>query len=361
MLLLAAKLLIVGSIRSQAPLAPLDINLWNSIKPSICYLQSGKLNVGAGAFVTVDGYFVTHQISASQSSTSVVTSTGQTLNCEFVVRDAASQLTLYKTEKPPVGVKIVQIADANDGGSGAVIAVLANGPVRAEITKSQLVGVDKRTRRTVPMNEVRIEEGMVPVGGALIFSGKGRLVGAIAATLLKDSAERQPVAQDQAQDQARSKEFLNSARLVQRGGTGTPLGPQDLAIAYTPTWEVTTKAINGFVLNKKQAEYGFLGIRIVGEKDGRGVRVVEVDKASGADLTGIQVDDVIESIHGLPTRNPVEFCRVTYRLIPNSNVEIKFRRGSIIFSQKVFVGTQPEQLAESQQFAIASSFDLEIR
>jgi S1-C subfamily serine protease len=137
------------------------------------------------------------------------------------------------------------------------------------------------------------------------------------------------------------------------------MGPQGLVVAYSPTWEVTNKALVGFLTPEKKAQYGLLGVYIVDNQFG-GVEIQSVTKDSGADSAGLEVGDVIIDISGVMIRNQIDFSRATYRMIPGTTILIKVRRKVEILTVLVTVGTQHAQIDGHQQSSTELSDSLEI-
>ncbi len=345
MLLSAANLAFALGVRTQFT-GPEVVTI-NNLRPALAYIKLGALNSGAAAFITKDGYAITHQLSLGSGAKELVTGNGEKLSFTTVHKDTPSQLVLIKTTKAPNKVDTVTWADDTDGGRGMILAVLPTGTVRAEITSSERIGVDDRSRRAVPMNEVRIEQTPAAIGGALLFSGKGRLIGSIAATL----AVTQGVVAQENNRQAGLQNNSGSGNLGVRSATAP--GPAGLIVGYTPTWEVTKRALAGFLTPGHKAPTALLGVLIVNSLGGVSVQQVDVD--SPAANAGILVGDVISDIGGKKIRDQIDFARMTYDFRPGDKVAVQLQRGNQKLTLEAILGAQTTQLAEHRPTSIEAT------
>lgn len=342
MLLSAANLAFALGVRTQFT-GPEVVTI-NNLRPALAYVKHGALTAGAAAFITKDGYAITHQLTLGSGAKELVTVTGERLPFIVVHKDTPSQLVLIKTSTVPAKVDTVSWADDTDGGRGMILAVLPSGTVRAEITSSERIGVDDRSRRAVPMNEVRIEQTPVAIGGALLFSGRGRLIGSIAATLAVAPG---------AAEQNRVGTQSNGLQASINAKSTATLGPTGLVVGYTPTWEVTKRAIAGFLTPSHKAPTAMLGVIIVNSLGGVSVQQVDVD--SPAAKAGIQVGDVISDIGGKKIRDQIDFARMTYDFQPGDKVSVLVQRGNDKLTLEAVLGAQPTQLAERRQASIEAT------
>lgn len=342
MLLSAVNFALAVSLRAQFTAA--EQATINKIKPAIGFVRQGARQVGVVAFISRDGYAITHQLSLPAGSTEIVTDSGEKLPFEFVYKDTPSQLCLVKTRTAPKNVGIVSYAEAPDGGKGMVLAYLPSGPVRGEITSVERIGVDERTRRSVPMNEVRVEQPTVAIGGALLFSGRGRLIGAIAATLaVSISQNKENAINSRQNDLSQNQNQIPRGFPLQANPGGPPtianLGPQGMVIGYSPTWEVTRRALSGFLTPEHKAPVALLGVLVVPAVGG--VQVQEVEKDSPAAKAGIKVGDVIVEIDTKVIRDHIDFARCTYDFKPEQKVEVVIVRGSQKLTLEATLGINP--------------------
>lgn len=350
MLLLAAKIGILASTHGQ--LSAVESATWQKLRTSIGVLARNGVAVGPAVFISADGYAVANTLVIQKGVTDLVTETGLSYKIKIEATDSASQLTLVKTTNRPAGITFVRAADRSDGEKGNILAVLPHQVLRAELTGAEKIGVDQKSKRTFPVQEIRVEQPALQMGGALLFSQSGNLIGGLFAALAQEVPNNQQRFDLQGAAQS-SKQVTTNAG--QQQFTSRTLGPRGLVVAYSPTWEVTNKALLGFLTPEKKASYGLLGVFISESKFG-GVEIQSITKDSGAELAGLEVGDAIVDISGVMIRNQIDFSRATYRLIPGTTIPIQVRRKAELLTIMVTVGSQHAQ-ADGHQKSSTVQFD----
>lgn len=318
-----------------------EVSIWDSVKPSIVYLKKAGQVVGAGAFISEDGYIVAHQLTTTKQPDEGESTDGRRFGLQFVTRDAPSQLDLLRVKGKMSGFRPVATATSKDLIGGTVLAVLSSTPTQVELTSGEKWGVDAKTKRGVPMQAVRCEQASSIMGGALLFSSNGKLIGSIAATLAESGATQMKTNDLVTRAQSQNQGFSNF-------GQSRNYGPQGLVVAYTPTWEVTAKAISGFLSPNHVAEYGVIGIYATEVAGQNGVKVTNLVPASNAMLAGIMPGDVILQIDETKIKGQVDFFRAIYRLVPGSQVTVQLMRGFEIKTLTVKVGRQMNTAASRE-------------
>jgi S1-C subfamily serine protease len=319
-------------------------------------MRSAGVSVGAAAFIDKEGYAITHQLTIARNPNDLQTSKGEVFRYKVIQRDTPSQLVLIKTDRKPISISTLEAATTADSNETFAFAVFAHGPAKAELTNAGTIGVDESSRRSVPMAVVRTEQSISPIGGGLLINQRGHIMGAFAATLATSQAARnqstatptgkapnQKAAPGGVKGGAQSGlpngSQANFAPNLQRTQSDSNLGPQGMIIGYSPTWEVMAKAISGFKSPEHKAAQGLLGVFVVDSPEG-GLYVKEFFPNSPAQEAGLEVGDIITQIGDRKMKSQMDFARVTYRLIPNSNIVITVRRGDLIRNFLVKVGVQ---------------------
>jgi S1-C subfamily serine protease len=349
MLLLAAKIGILASAGGQ--LSAAENATWQKLRTSVGVLARNGVAVGPAVFISADGYAVANTLVIQKGVTDLVTETGLSYKVKIEATDSASQLTLVKTTIRPSGITFVRAADRTDGEKGNILAVLPHQVLRAELTGAEKIGVDQKSKRTFPVQEIRVEQPALQMGGALLFSQSGNLIGGLFAALAQEPSNQQSFdLQGAAQSSKQVASNNGQQQLANRY-----LGPRGLVVGYSPTWEVTNKALVGFLTPEKKASYGLLGVFISDSKFG-GVEIQSITKDSGAELAGLEVGDAIVDISGVMIRNQIDFSRATYRLIPGTTIPIQVRRKVELLTILVTVGSQ-HALADGHLKSSTVQFD----
>lgn len=274
-----------------------------------------------------------------------------------VSRDAPSQLALIKAESGYEKMTPVKAPPVGLASGRGLLAVLSTGPIRAELTSSQKIGVLSSSRRLVPLNEIRFEAPGGPLGNALVFTREGNFVGAIYATLNAPANQNgfgsqsgqagqggiMPIAQGPSQD-ACPRETQNGlptqkgivpSEITQNQKYG--LGPLSLVVAYTPSAEITAKAFSGFLSEDKTPKYAALGV-MCKDAIGGGALVQSIDAGSAAAKAGMLANDVIESMGGFPVKNQIDFAKLLYKQEPGQKLAIRVRRVGVIHNFEATLG-----------------------
>lgn len=209
-----------------------------------------------------------------------------------------------------------------------VLAVLPNGPIRAELISANRFGVVQPYRRALPLCELRLEGATPAMGGALVFSEEGDLVGSMSATLGRQgedfgapSGGAQPV-QSLSSDLTVKKLLLpKSPRIL-----GLPYGPDRLTVAYAVGPEAIKRVIEGFRSPSHEVLHPSLGVFCQDSSNG-GALVISVSNGSPADAAGIRPGDIIQEIDGLAVSSQVDFARAMFGQRVGSSIPVRIKRG----------------------------------
>ncbi len=317
-----------------------EVAMWQHLRTSIAVLVRKGAPIGTAAFISADGYAVANTLIIQKGATELITEAGLTYKIHVESSDSISQLTLIKTTTQPAGITIVRPAEKSDLEAGTVYAILPNKVLRGDLTGSEKLFIDQKTKRTFPIQEIRVEQPALQMGGSLLFSQNGRLIGGLFAALAQESTYN-----------AAPPAVADLAQTVQKSAQGTAqqnqslrnFGPQGMIVGYSPTWEVTSKAIAGFLTPERKAQYGLLGVFITDNKFG-GVEIQSLTKDGSADNAGLEVGDVILEINRDKIRKQIDFSRATYKLVPGTTIPIQVRRKAEILTILVTVGVQHAQV-----------------
>ena len=337
MLLLAAKFGLLTLVNRQE--ASGELAMWRRLRTSVATLVRKGAPVGTAAFISADGYAVANSLIIQKGATELITDSGLTYKIRVVSTDSISQLTLIKTTTQPAGITFVRPAEKSDGEKGTVYAIMPNKVLKGDLTGTEKIGIDQKTKRTFPIQEIRVEQPALQMGGALLFSQNGRLIGGLFAALAQESTytAAPPSVADLAQNAQKAAQGT-----VQQNQNLRNFGPQGMVVGYSPTWEVTSKAIAGFLTPERKAQYGLLGVFIIDNKFG-GVEIQSLTKDGSADLAGLEVGDVIIDINRDKIRKQIDFSRAIYKLVPGTTIPIQVRRKAEILTILVTIGYQQAQ------------------
>jgi S1-C subfamily serine protease len=299
-------------------LSPQERQIWRRMEPAIVTILQGGKALGPAALIDRSGLFVAHRSAVTGEQVSARMSDGHTVQLKVCGGDDLTQLVLLQAAKwePSKAQPFTAPVVSSRPNNGMLLAVLASGPIRAELVAGGRYGVMKPSRRLVPLSEFRFEAPAEEVGTALVFAESGRLLGALSATLSASDANVGP-----------------------RGGAGNLLdtsdrvvfsnqkyGPSRLTVAYTAGEQVMKRVLDGFRSESHQVIYPTLGVMCVDSIDG-GAIVNQVVKGSPAAEVGFRIGDIILDIGGHQIRNQVDFARVMLDQEVGQKVTIRIKRG----------------------------------
>jgi S1-C subfamily serine protease len=299
-----------------------ELSVWHQVQPSILALSRSGVPCGAAACIDPSGLFIAHQNSFVSGSVVAMTMDGRQVQFRLVYTDRATGLTLM-TALAPEGVSFAPVHVTSDEHPerGILLAVLASGPVRADITRSNIVATSALAHnQSVLVDEVQFDAPVQLMSGALIFDGAGSLVGILGANLPHVGGSGVPryAPVGSVQSVPTQGRGNGGGQGQGQGGAGAAkafglIGPSGLTVAYSIAPVVLNRVVTGFISPTHEVEHPALGAVCVDAiaLDGRplGVRIVSISTGSGAAKAGLKVGDYIQNIDGMDVPNVVEYAR----------------------------------------------------
>ena len=329
MFLLAARLAVaILSGEAQADrLSDHEKAVWTQFRPSIVTLYENDRASGVAALIDDSGYFVTHNGSVSGSSIEGKSYLGRDITFSVVDRDSLTQLVLLKANAWTSGsARPFRIPSEDESGGGSLLAVLPTGPIRAAYVSKHQPGVLKPSRRLVTLTEIRFEASSQMVGGALIFSESGELIGTLNATLDRPESfanNVQNTVGGYQNSNARGGPVLRPPG-IQFQGQGQ--GPGEMTVAYAVGPEVVQHTLSGFLSPKHEAEYAALGIFCTNAIGG-GAYIQSVSPNSPAQKSGLRPGDILMSIGYNQIADQVAFATVMLSQKVGEKIHVVIKRG----------------------------------
>ncbi|MBS1718172.1 MAG: PDZ domain-containing protein [Armatimonadetes bacterium] len=355
----AALLLSSQAIGSQVTEADRHA-LTEALRCSARVASIGKWT-GYGVLIDPSGLFVLHR-SAVAGQPLVVFGQNWSYPLDYVAADAPSGMILMRAKGWPQNslapLQPAEMVDRPISQSEPILAMLTGGPMRAEFVTDSRMGLVAPSNRMVSLSEVKFEEPLHQVGGAMLFTYDGRFLGALVAVL--DPRNSKPTPQAAAAPRASAKVMAsiplseaNAAdKLIQKfaethqptgGGEQTralprkTYGPQALTVAYTYGPDLLRRVINGFLSPSHKVLYPTIGIYCVDDKSG-GATITKVAAGSAADNVHLEVGDTIMEIDGEPVRNQLDFAKVMRNKSVGQKINMRYRHGRTLFFTILTVG-----------------------
>ena len=325
----------VGVTLDGAQLTADEVQRWKRIEPSVAYLLNGATVRGAAALIDERGYFIAHRtVVGTQSSIRGRLSDGTTVRLRLAGSDEATQLVLLVAELWTGSARPAN-AIAQEKNGERLFAVLPDGPIRAELSAGGKLGVLNPSRRVLSLSEVRFEDPSQVVGGALIFTQSGEFMGALNATL-QSSQQATKSGFDNILPGAGGSAKAEAADIAKRA-VSQRYGPAGLTVAYTAGPDALRRVIDGFRSPSRQVAHPALGV-FCRDAGGEGALVDSITPGSPAFASGLLQGDIIVEMAGVPISNQMDYARELLRQTVGERIELKYRRGGVLFRLTLIVG-----------------------
>lgn len=344
MSLLAASLGFVFCTAEGRQIEGADLAAWRRIEPCIVRILNANQPVGVGVLIDSNGYFLAHRATSSNPILFGRLASGETIQLSPVSVDDVTQLVLLRAEGwRPVGRTPASVAATSSAlekasvtNSVRVLLVTTEGPVRGELTQTNLIGVMAPSRRGLTLAELRFEAPDRPYGGGLVFSTDGRLIGVVGATLEsqppREAAKEAPGAQAFG-----AQSDVSTALGGAAFGNRRNFGPATMAVGYSITPDILERVVEGFLSASRKVEHPALGL-MCQDAPGGGALIVSLTTGAAADKAGLKPGDVITEMNGLKITNQMDYTRVLLRQRVGETIAVKIRRGGEEKSLDVRVG-----------------------
>ncbi|MCO5297855.1 MAG: PDZ domain-containing protein [Fimbriimonadaceae bacterium] len=313
-------------------LSPTEASAWSRIAPSIVVLLDGDQERGAAALIDSGGLFVAHKESVAGTQVRGRASTGAVIVLKVLSSDDPSQLVLLGAEGWKSGANPVSASRRDARPGERLLAALGSGPIRAEFVSADRVGVVNPSRRVVQLNEIRFEAPADSVGGALIFTLNGELLGTLNATL--EQIDESP---QQAGFGGLSRDLLPKTRQQENR-----FGPGAMTVAYTVGPVALRRVLDGFRSPSHEVIHPSLGV-FCRDAPGAGAVVEMVQAGSSANMAGLRPGDIIFQLNGSPVKNQIDFAKLVFEQEVGSIIPMRVRRGASTVLMMVRVGRLEEE------------------
>lgn len=318
-------------ILAQAALAPerqlstQEQSSWARLQPSIAYIGTNG-NAGVAALIDQQGLYLSDRKYIPGTQVDAKFSDGKVVHLSLVRTDEATNLALLKGE-PEGGRRALPVYSNNligvvsENSPLDLMAVLPNGPMKAELVGNS-IGIIGAARRAVPFTEIHFEGKSKQLGGAILCTMDGRLVGILSATV--DTGMRSSFA----------AKGLGSSNL-----TLPEFGPKDMTVAYSIAPSVLSETVRS-LMSPHQVERPAIGVFLVKDTGGHGALVHSVRAGSTAEAAGIKVGDIITHVDGARIPDQISFARIIATYKVGDTVQIQVSRDNKPQTFEVKVGKE---------------------
>lgn len=315
--------------------------IWKQIEPSVVTLLSADQKVGAAALIDDAGLFLAHRSQLPLSELTAKFADGRSFRVRMITTDDPTQLSLLRASEWRSGqYRIVSTFNtAQPLGNqplrmntqrveAPILAVLPDGrPMRAELVGSGKIGIVNPARRVMTLSEYRFEAPPQSVGGALLFSMDGRLMGILGATL-----EPEPYNSQRATPQAFGGGGFGAAKSAQN------FGPGALTVGFSIGPEILERVVEGFRSPSHEVEHPALGILCKDSLNPQGALIESVLPKSPAAQANLMSGDVIVELDGLDIKTQIDYAKAMLRQRVGNKVRLKVSRNGAPLTIWVTVG-----------------------
>lgn len=299
---------------------------WAKVQSSVAFLLRDGKPQGTAVLIDDAGYFIAHRtVVPPVPAISARLADGRPVVFALKAIDEQTQLVLLeasgwqKGTAPPIDV-----AGSKNVDGKPVLGVFLDGPVVGHCVSTERVGIIRPSLRYTPLSEVRFEKSKEQVGGGLVFTMDGGLVGMLSATL-------EPVSE---QDQPSSLPVPSiSQPLLQ----GQRYGPAGMTVAYTLGSDIMARVVEGFRSPERKVKHPAIGASFM-NAEGQGALITSVVPGSTSESGGLRVGDIVTAIGDAPIRNQFDMAKALFRQSVGKELVIKIRRGDAGGTLKIKVG-----------------------
>ena len=298
MLLLAASTILGMALSGAGDLNERELRAWKKVQPSVVMILDGQMVSGTAALIDRKGLFLAHRTAVRNKSIEGRLSDGSIVKLDWIATDEPTQFVLLETKDWKSDIAPLTAIDSD--ASKSLLALTPTGPVRAE-RFGDTYGLMNPSKRVMPLNEIRLENNLPSLGGALVIDLDGKLAGAINAAL-----ELTP-AQNATKSRGMDQQLQGGPGSGGFGGGGgaradsktvyqnSQFGPGVMTTAYTIGPKIIRRVVSGFLSEDHIVRHPAIGIFC---KDGfpQGALIESVTKGSKADSAGLMKGDIITSI-----------------------------------------------------------------
>jgi S1-C subfamily serine protease len=204
------------------------------------------------------------------------------------------------------------------------------------LTQTDKFGVMSASKRGVTLNEIRFEKPGSNLGGGLIYSLDGRLVGILGATL--QVAPNPATANKPTGVGGNLKGVGGDNRGSNFGAVGGGFGPGQMTVAYSISADILGRVIEGFLSPSHKVVHPAIGIFASDAPNNGGALITSITKGSPADTAGIKPGDIVVRLGDNGVVQAVDIIRFMNHQEVGATVTIVAKRGEEILNFSVKIG-----------------------
>ncbi len=321
-----------------------EVNAYKAFTPSIVSIIRNGEPIGTAALVDSSGLFVTHTDAVYARRVTARLSDGRTVVMVLKGTDDPTKLAVLQADDWIKSARPLSTAQGLKSGD-RLVTVLPSGLIRAEYVGGKS-GLMTQSHRLMPLSEISFEAPADRIGGGLVMTESGQLVGFLNAALRSNSEADIQVRPSQIEDEGPAPAGVANnfaARLNARAAKGlNRQGPADMTVAYTPAPRVLRRT-NEYLVRGNGFDRPSIGVDVKNAPGRHGALIERVEQGSGADVAGLKVGDLVIDINDNPVNDQVDLARIVMDQEIGATLKIKVRRGQTLLTVPVVVGSRATQ------------------
>ena len=298
---------------------------WKDMQDSVIQIVRDGRGYGSAALVDSKGLFLTHLGTVYADRVSGRLANGRTVTLYLKSSDGPTQLAVLQAEDWMRSARPLAPASNLQPGE-TLLAVLPSGIIRAEFVSGKRYGIVAPSRRLMPLSEISFEAPADLIGGAMVITSTGRLVGFLNAAL-------HPANDANAQIKPMEMRGINgdSVEPMVKAAAGALLapkkrfGPADMTVAYTPAPMAFDKALKS-LLRGQDVPRPSIGVDVK-NAEGGGALIDLIHAGSSAEEAGLLKGDVVIQIDARRIKDQVDLARAVMDHEIGASMRVKVKRG----------------------------------
>lgn len=293
--------------------------LLERLRPSLAYLGDVRRPSGAAALVDVQRRLFLANTDAVQGDTVQAKVGDWRVSLRRLGDDERTGLAILalRGDAPPNLGPALAIADAELPSGTKVCVLLADGGMMGTVSGGVRLQISPDRKMVIPVSEIHFETPQQLVGGSLVVSFDGRLVGALGATVARPD---------------RTTAVTLKALGDIRRSLAPPqhFDPGRLVVGYSPSLTLFRRSVGSLISDGHRADYSALGVQvgdIPGATGGTIVRHVFPD--SPAAHAGLREGDILLQMGDRSINRQIDFVQALVAFRPGERIPVRIRRDGV--------------------------------
>jgi len=320
---LSVALVLALSPSGTMQMASKDKAAWRAIEPAVASIVKGKQDIGSAALVDARGIFVTYLGSVYAPHVTARLSDGRIVGMTLKASDDTTQLAVLQADDWIKSARPLAPEEDPVNPGDRLIAILPSGIIRAEYIGSKH-GLLASSKRLMPLSEINFEAPADMIGGALIVTTDGEMIGFLNAALHSSQEASIRIQPTRIESSPSARASLSKTLEGMLNAHGK-MGPADMTTAYTIAPNVFRRTMEDLI-SGRGVERPTIGVDVKNAPAG-GALIESVEPGSSAAQSGLKPGDVVFEIDGKPIDDQVALAKAVMDHQVGASLIVKVRRG----------------------------------